>query len=128
MVPDESNIFYISLFQVVILDCCHSGSGTRELATDQRVRGINISSGYIALPSTFERVDTISGANDPPTNYAQSGLSSHVLLAACSAEQPSNESSWGGNFTRALLQALDSPVTDNLTYRGLIESLQDLGE
>ncbi len=96
---------------VVILDCCHSGSGTRvageagmavrRAAADQRARSAeSYVGGWRAVP-------------DPP----------HVLLAACRADQTAKEGIHNGlvrgAFTAVLLRVLGDLAAD-LTYFELI--------
>jgi hypothetical protein len=67
-----------------ILDCCHSGSGTRELGM---VRGIN---DLAAIPPDLDREiwgyfteRHIQAKTRIPSGFRCRNLSSHVLLAAC---------------------------------------------
>lgn len=152
--------------KTVILDCCHSGSGTRE--PELKPRGVSTPSGYscptpaqesapessaisprsppispqglespiispecpvIPLETPAIRPESPSISLEPKTprkNYAIWGSASHVLLAACSAEQPSNESVAGGLFTRMLIGALRRDGAHDLTYRRLIEELPEV--
>ncbi|EIM79947.1 uncharacterized protein STEHIDRAFT_163202 [Stereum hirsutum FP-91666 SS1] len=114
--------------KTVILDCCHSGSGTRE--PEYRVRGFKLQPGYqCRTPAQAVAPENSPIPPEPKTlkrNYEISGLASHVLLAACSAEQPSNESNAGGLFTTMLIDALRGDGAHNLTYRRLVEDLPEV--
>jgi len=62
--------------------------------------------------------------------FLKSGLSSHVLLAACGAQETAKEnlSGTGGVFTTALLDTLVSVGADKVTYTDLIQRLPSLVE
>ncbi|NJN88566.1 MAG: caspase [Leptolyngbyaceae cyanobacterium SL_7_1] len=113
---------------IMILDCCHSGSGTRDpmlevkerrLETDTRIRPIET-----YLVSGDEAKGFASGSRDP--NAAPAGWTfsqgRHVLLAACRSSQTAKEYKGGGQprgafsyfFQEALKKA--NPTT---TYRDL---------
>ncbi|KAI0319917.1 caspase domain-containing protein [Amylostereum chailletii] len=103
----------------VIFDCCHSGSGTRELG---------LARGFTLKDPPPENIDADilklvargRGAN-VPTKFAYAGLSSHVLLAACSPNEIAMERNGRGMFTTALLKSLES--SRNVTYKDLIRDL-----
>ncbi|KAF9240014.1 caspase domain-containing protein [Melanogaster broomeanus] len=81
----------------VIFDCCHSGSSTRN---DDRVltRCADLAHN-ISLGNGQGRATNIT------PGFAQKGLRSHVLLAACSQDEPAREDVLlqRGRFTSALL-------------------------
>jgi hypothetical protein len=95
-----------------ILDCCHSGGGTRDPLV--RVRGV----GEIAdaapldalLPALQERARDADGDGPPP----------HVALSACRSFETAKEQPIGtdvhGVFTHALLAALET-LGPGATYR-----------
>ncbi|WZO96075.1 caspase family protein [Isosphaeraceae bacterium EP7] len=110
----------------VILDCCHSGSGTRDLGTvarlaptDRRPRPI----------STF-----LAGAGESKTikggdsGWGVSG-GRHVLLAACRSDELAKECSGNGKhrgaFSFSLCEALKS-AAGTPTYRDLFSRAKSL--
>ncbi|SJL15631.1 uncharacterized protein ARMOST_19134 [Armillaria ostoyae] len=119
----------------VILDCCHSGSGTRTDDNDQTfaVRGIELPASY-TIPNDLHPHDIDPGAraDSVPEVFKKAGLLSHVLLSACKAEQvareiPTTGESKGkrGVFTSALLGVLEQHKDriDKLTYKDVIDKL-----
>jgi hypothetical protein len=58
-----------------------------------------------------------------PVGFLKSGLSSHMLLAACSAREVAVEENGRGRFTTALLATLSNVGADNVTYTDLIQRL-----
>ncbi|KAG8755819.1 hypothetical protein FRC14_003630 [Serendipita sp. 396] len=106
---------------VVIFDCCHSGSGTRD--GSRRVRSVRVSED-IPEDLDIEIWGRKNGENaDVP---AEASGSSHVLLAACASNQSAIENNRQGLFTRALLEAVSEIGFRNLTYASLIRHLPDL--
>lgn len=111
---------------VVILDCCHSGSGTRDIG---RVRNVTVRRAPVdgrerPLESFLPEVQAAAGA---ATQRGESGWSfgdggQHILLAACRDDQEAAEYSVGGEqygaFSHCLIDALrETPGT--VTYRDL---------
>ena len=108
----------------IVLDCCHSGSGTRSsgrmCAPDLRVPPP-----VIASPRLKPQTGLRSGASERITDY--------VLLAACDAKQIAEEyhdSSSGhtvvfGAMTYALTEVLRSLKLQSVTYRELHEMTVD---
>jgi hypothetical protein len=104
---------------VAILDCCHSGTGTRDpsesvrrAVTDDRARPMH--SFLVPLTATGRTV-TQSGWPAGPAN--------HVLVAACRAEEEAKEIALGGEprgvFSYFLLETLKN-ATVTPTYRDLV--------
>jgi hypothetical protein len=98
---------------VVILDCCHSGSGTRALETavrraptDDRPRPLG---SYIVDPRQPTRA-TRRDAPSSTSGWAQLPEGKHLLLAACRADERAQEIPLGGMrrgvFSYYLLDAL----------------------
>ncbi|KIM25362.1 hypothetical protein M408DRAFT_26347 [Serendipita vermifera MAFF 305830] len=109
----------------VIFDCCHSGSLTRN-ERSHLVRGVNVA---IEIPPNLD--SDIWGGQRGTTiepKFLKSGLSSHVLLAACGSQETAKENlnRTGGVFTTALLDTLVSVGVDKLTYTELIQRLPTL--
>ncbi len=106
----------------VVLDCCHSGSGTRdaELTTRQCPPDLRPQPERSPVIATGTR----SAATDPSTP-----LNSHVLLAACSNSQSANEyvdSSSGekryyGAMSYALAEELAKTPAGNASYREIYQ-------
>ena len=111
----------------MILDSCHSGSGTREDLEDQMVttRGIDLPDDYAILPTLDEDLlsEGASRGDEIPPGSATLGLASHVLLAACGAAQTAKEGGGRGFFSQALLKLLGSNGAFKMTYEQLIERL-----
>ncbi|KAK0486536.1 hypothetical protein IW261DRAFT_1455946 [Armillaria novae-zelandiae] len=110
----------------VILDCCHSGSGTRTGDDDETfaVRGIDLPASYTVpdelLPDPDARESGIA------EGHKNAGLLSHVLLSACQAGQRAREEDRRGVFTSALLEVLQEHAVNKLTYTDVINNLRDL--
>ncbi|RXW25399.1 hypothetical protein EST38_g395 [Candolleomyces aberdarensis] len=89
----------------VILDCCHSGSGTRSGA-GLKARGVPYEG---IIPENLDE-DIMTwcargiGVHD---RFLHAGCRSHVLLAACASNQSAYEDRHSGVFTRALLDAFE---------------------
>ena len=58
--------------------------------------------------------------------FEESGMHSHVLLAACKSGQTAKERSQRGAFTYSLLELLKEEGVDRLSYMDLITRLPDL--
>ncbi|KAF5342788.1 hypothetical protein D9758_017116 [Tetrapyrgos nigripes] len=121
----------------VILDSCHSSSGTRRNTV---ARGIKLEPGYKIHPSALsEEVDFSSlpeaggRSTKPAKGHEHDGLASHVLLAACSKNNVSYESDHNGksrgHFTVGLTGILRDVWQDyekEVTYENLIRRIPDL--
>ncbi|TFY62831.1 hypothetical protein EVG20_g6557 [Dentipellis fragilis] len=113
----------------VIFDCCHSGSGTRtdEIDSSYLVRGIEIKK---PVPSDLDKEIWSQSADDRATvvaaGFLQSGLRSHVLLAACGSEETAQEREGRGVFTKSFLETIISTGADKLTYRDIIQRIPNL--
>ncbi|VDB88534.1 unnamed protein product [Peniophora sp. CBMAI 1063] len=112
----------------VILDCCHSGSGTRDLdpKAPLRERGIVLDEKY-KLPSNLDVGIWNETSKDRAVSVAEgfslSGTKSHVLLAACRESEKAKEDEDGGVFTRSLLNALRTLELHKTTYQDLMEQI-----
>ncbi|PVF92204.1 hypothetical protein CPB86DRAFT_769659 [Serendipita vermifera] len=107
---------------VVILDCCHSGSGTRD--EFRCARSVDPDNN---IPEDLDQ-DILKKyrATDVPEDFKFHGDASHVLLAACASEQKAMEMGGRGAFTQALLSTLKAIEAQNLTYDILIRRLPSL--
>lgn len=117
---------------VVILDSCHSGSATRaaepaglrRVPTDTRRRP---ASSYLVTPD--EAASTIIGmrsATATPSKWVRLPRGSHVLLAACQADEEAKELASAGQvrgvFSLTLLQTLGY-ASSGTTYRDLFATV-----
>jgi len=64
-------------------------------------------------------------ANIAP-GFLHSGLRSHVLLAACGANELAMEVDGRGFFTQALLEVLTTVGAERITYAGLLRRIRKL--
>ncbi|KAJ8079113.1 hypothetical protein PM082_013400 [Marasmius tenuissimus] len=115
----------------VILDSCHSGSGTRDDERDKTfaVRGVELPSTYTIPAGIIE--DELKAAGEqrdsnPAPGTEMAGLRSHVLLAACKHGQTSKERGGSGDFSSQLIPLLREDGLDQITYRDVINRLQPL--
>jgi hypothetical protein len=67
------------------------------------------------------------GTSVPP-GFLQSGLRSHVLLAACGAKEKAKEEYGRGIFTNAVLEVLKAVSADTVTYTDLLQRMHALPE
>ncbi|KIY72175.1 hypothetical protein CYLTODRAFT_418152 [Cylindrobasidium torrendii FP15055 ss-10] len=117
----------------VILDSCHSGSGTRKAFPSHdsldAVRGVDLPAGYKAIPTVDDHLELEVGSDRKAVispGHAMLGLSSHVLLAATSSSGVAAERRGRGAFTRALLDLFNQFSPDTLTYMDVIIRLPDI--
>jgi len=117
---------------VVILDCCHSGSGTRDVTletsvrwapADQRERSVDSFLFSREVPGASRGVDT----NAQPVDWKDLPEGRHILIAACrddetAKEYYADEKPWGAlsYFLRSTLESANGP----LTYRDLYKQVQ----
>ncbi|MFA9445331.1 caspase domain-containing protein [Egicoccus sp. AB-alg6-2] len=110
----------------VVLDCCHSGSGTRGRRS-QRVRAVP--------PDPRPQTDLLDRQRSPTTRSRTRGVTTggpvrHVLLAACTAEQEAfehvgDDGTVRGAFTYFLVPQLAAMgAGPRLTYRQLHERVR----
>lgn len=115
---------------LVVLDCCHSGSGTRDV--DERVRlapddprvrpATSFSETAMAQATGTTRSATPPegrGAWAPPAGR-------HVLLAACRSDEKAKEVTALGQYRGALSVALEAALREgdgHLTYREVLRAV-----
>ena len=87
----------------VILDCCHSGSATREGDNNAKAKNIDTRETSRLLESYLDGIHTRQSLNIP--------TSPHALLAACKREQLAWEINGQGVFTATLLEVLKKSGT-----------------
>ncbi|KIJ27950.1 hypothetical protein M422DRAFT_71496 [Sphaerobolus stellatus SS14] len=116
----------------VIFDCCHSGSGTRtdEVEPERLARVVEIEDVPPELDMHIwndeERCkDETRGAFLAP-GFVRCGLRSHVLIAACGAEEKAREHCGRGIFTEALVKTLRSVGADKVTYQDVLKRIPAL--
>ncbi|PPQ87166.1 hypothetical protein CVT25_014703 [Psilocybe cyanescens] len=112
----------------VILDCCHSGSGTRDALEPEIVRGvefkdpewtrITVQKDY--YQETWDKFIDSGRGSVIDHKYRHAGLSSHVLLAACGSKEKASD---GYSFTQALLDYLGTASLDALSYVVLMRNI-----
>lgn len=86
----------------IILECCHSGTGTRGVESDAAEGGKYLDLGF-GRPQDIYRNLSISTAMKAPTTNTQ-----HILLAACASHELAREDGVkGGYFRLALEKALE---------------------
>ena len=110
-------------FQTVIFDSCYSGSGTRGNDGTVRSAGLENHNIHPSLDS-----DIWGSENNPRgiQSAAATGLSSHVLLSACSADEVAREDGGKGRFTTALLKVFNKTSPDQLTYEQVMNRLDQI--
>lgn len=118
----DLGIYFLTTAQTVILDCCHSGSATRQNPSDSllAIRGLELPSNY-TIPE-----DIFAGEIQTRSRAAETGMNSHILLAACQRKQVAYESHGHGFFTRALLTLLRQEGIYTLTYSDVITRIPHL--
>ncbi len=116
----------------VILDCCHSGSGTRDAEdvtarqerADNRTRPI---ASYIVTP---EQAAGLQGqgasAASPAMPWAAIASGRHILLAACRPEQTAKETHFPGPSGLERRGAFSYFLQDSLQQGGATLSYRDL--
>jgi hypothetical protein len=84
--------------QVVVLDCCHSGTQTRGLSGDSRVKGLDLG---------FSAAETALSQSGFPKSFVKSSPGKSLLwLGACQSTQVSYTGSPNSLFTGRLLRSL----------------------
>lgn len=118
--------------QTVIFDKCHAASGTRADENDPSllIRSLEIDESKNPLPPNLDE-DVWGSARRvipraaAPARHDQA-LGSHILLAACGADEYAKEQKCRGWFTKALLEVLYRVGAEKLTYSDLMKRLPDL--
>lgn len=116
---------------IVILDACHSGSGTRTIddeirirraSTDTRVRPIET---YYGLEDQLKSITT--GSEPTVTNWLSPRAGRHIVISACRPEEEAKEMIFSGQPRGALsyylLEALQQSNA-SLTYRDLFRQIK----
>lgn len=99
---------------VVSLDCCHSGSGTRD--TEWELTEIVERTVSLRKFDNWEEAEAAGALRDISSylgghfakNKLELPLSEHILFSACTSIQTAGDTAKGGIFTTSLLDALDT--------------------
>ena len=120
---------------VVILDCCHSGSGTRNDLQDTTVRWVPSSRRKRPLNSFIFSVEEANNlyvsrnSDENPSNWFVLPKGEYILLAACRDNEEAREyygkNQYRGVFSYFLMDTLQR-ANGNLTYRDLFKSTHAL--
>lgn len=124
----------------IILDCCHSGSGTRgiedpkhgartrRVPTDDRIRPIN---SFIVTPNaaSASQTDSESRSAGQASGWFAMPRGRHVVLSACQAEEEAQEiwldGEQRGVFSYYLLDTLQS-TNNPISYRDIFSRVSAL--
>lgn len=116
---------------LVILDACHSGSGTRDAKPEAGIRLLEGRPQPRALDEFLPELRDIQREPElvgPPSGWSMPP-SPHILLSACEDRQVARErphdGQWRGLFTRFLLETLQS-TNRRLTYEELLGHVRAL--
>ncbi|KIM26234.1 hypothetical protein M408DRAFT_194109 [Serendipita vermifera MAFF 305830] len=99
----------------VILDCCYSGSGTRDASDIRKVRSAKIEKVIPDIRKGTRGCEIAKG-------FLHTGLRSHVLLAACNENEKAREDGGRGEFTKRLIQTFVE-TGGRVTYHDLLLKL-----
>jgi pimeloyl-ACP methyl ester carboxylesterase len=116
---------------VIVLDCCHSGSGTRALATgsvrraplDLRPRPLE---SFLVSPAEVTALGTRS-AGEQATAWISLPRGRHIVMAACRDEEEAKEYQGGGQQRGAFSYFLTETLAragGSISYRDLFKRAQ----
>ncbi|KZV69359.1 hypothetical protein PENSPDRAFT_652436 [Peniophora sp. CONT] len=121
----------------VILDCCHSGSGTRSDPVpngvprgmefkDSNGKELTIAMKDVERPYQQGHLTDSQRGAVHLSQFANAGLMSHVVLAACGPHESAYEDpvKHEGHFTSDFLRVLQEPGTSKITYSELVQRLR----
>ncbi|MBW4597311.1 MAG: caspase family protein [Brasilonema angustatum HA4187-MV1] len=110
----------------IIMDCCHSGSGTRDPMQQTKERRFPTDKRERPLDSFIFKLDDLTQLSDtrevkPEDNPTGWNIPKgrHVLLAACQDYQTAKEYKQRGGFSYFLMDTLSKTNGKKLTYRDL---------
>ena len=88
----------------------------------KHIRSVEITYG---IPTDLDQsfLGLTKGASQISKGFLTSGLSSHILLAACGEKEFAAESNSRGQFTRALLTLLETLPVDALMYSDILRCM-----
>ncbi|KAJ2915855.1 hypothetical protein MD484_g4547, partial [Candolleomyces efflorescens] len=118
----------------VIFDCCHSGSGTRGDGQrgDTLVRGCTLRPDDVpkdldaAICKDYPEAEFKARGMRFAEGFSVQGMKSHILLAACSANELALEDKSPeahGRFTTALLRLFKEIGPDQMTYADVLSKI-----
>ncbi|KAJ2924398.1 hypothetical protein H1R20_g12692, partial [Candolleomyces eurysporus] len=117
----------------VVLDCCHSGGGTRELGIDLRSRTLAplvdpevTRRMFVEADEHPRRRPSTPSVRSPAWARATIDIYQPVLLAACQDTELAWEENERGLFTSAVMRVLRSEKGRSLTCSGLIKAIVPL--
>ncbi|MFZ1024693.1 MAG: caspase family protein [Limnoraphis robusta] len=123
---------------VIMLDCCHSGSGTRGLSDETNLRRGSVDcrkrplNTFIFAEDQPALREILSDSNKPQTKITGVVLpkGKHILFSACrdyenAKEYRTEEGEYRGAFSHFLLQTLER-TNGSITYRDLARNLNAL--
>ena len=114
----------LTVEQTVILDCCHSASGTREDELSTDIRGVVLDD-ELSLDLDLQELSAPIGRI--ATRFGVRGLGSHVLIAACQEKETAKEENKQGRFTAALLDLLKKEgQLETLTYTDILKYINPI--
>lgn len=102
----------------IILECCHSGTGTRGVESDLAEGGKYLDLGF-GRPQAIYRNLSISTAMRVPSTNSQ-----HVLLAACASHELAREDGVKGGYFRLALEKVLSERGDTVPLEKLYEPIR----
>ncbi|PPQ91585.1 hypothetical protein CVT25_012528 [Psilocybe cyanescens] len=108
----------------VIMDCCHSASGTRGSQNHEiRVRSIDLP------PAAYNPdIDQDISQGSKDGRHWRAGLRSHILLAACASTEKAHEHQDGGLFSSALLDLFCTVPLDQLRYCDILPRMRPISQ
>jgi len=119
---------------VIILDSCHSGSGTRNvpigavrhISADERLRPLN---SFIVTPAEIASLSATRTISETKSDWVTLPQGNHILLAACHDYETAKELPLNGQprgvFSYFLMEALQR-TGHTLTYRDLFKRVEAL--
>ena len=126
-----SSLSFISLvdeiYQTLVFDCCHSGSGTRGGKRDDTSPSVNIRCVNVEASIHAEDLDCDiwdSGRRGSgPLNVLRGNLGSHILIASCGSSESAIEINGHGSFSDKFLKLLRSVPPDQLRYADILTQM-----
>ncbi|EDR08533.1 uncharacterized protein LACBIDRAFT_297307 [Laccaria bicolor S238N-H82] len=123
----------------VVFDCCHSGSGTRDDEAEEHERFTRAADFTIpgkpvdvtiSIPKDLDlpiwQKDSATRGARVPVGFVNKGVRSHILLAACSADELAKEEKGHGCFTSAFLALLKNVGAEQLTYVETLDKMEQI--
>lgn len=114
----------------VVLDSCHSASGTRGGGENSSTRVRSALLGDLEFDSNTDRDiwDCHSRGTRPYTGSSRRGLKSHMLISACRSFEKAIEHEGRGKLSVALLNLLDVVSPKKLRYCDILPNIERIPE